>query len=206
MTADFLIVDDHPAIAFGIAQQIGERGLGTTAVAHSIAEARGMLNEHVPKALIVDLGLEDGDGIDFFAEVSERHLELPGLLLSGVLSDVDVQRAHSLGFAGIVTKTSSLDLVMEGLEQIVAGGRFYSPDIRPIVESLDGGDLFTPRMIEVLRMLNRGLSNQQIASNLEVSEATVSFHVSQIKSRLGARTNRQILSQARKLGISLTTP
>ncbi|MFT4767796.1 MAG: DNA-binding NarL/FixJ family response regulator [Glaciecola sp.] len=203
MSALYLIVEDHPIVAEGIKQQIQSRGPGDVLITNSLAEAYEVLKQQIPPYMVVDLSLPDGDGIEFFRDVSSRHETVRGILLSGLLSDVDVQRALNSGFVGILTKSTSLDLVVEALAAIADGKTFYAPEVAPLVESLSGGDIFTPRMIEVLAMLQEGLSNSLIASALSVSEATVSFHVSQIRSRLGARTNRQILTQARKLGISL---
>ncbi|WOJ97251.1 response regulator transcription factor [Congregibacter brevis] len=203
MSADFLVVDDHPLIVDSITQQLIANSMGEVVTAATLKDAEHQLSLHSPKALIVDLALSDGDGIDFYEQCSSTNSQLRGIVFSGLLSDVDIQRAYSAGFSGILTKASSVDLLMSAVRQVVDGDTFYSPDVAPIVDSLNGGDLFTSRMIEVLGMLNEGSSNQQIASNLDISEATVSFHVNQLKTRLGARTNRQIVSQARKLGISL---
>jgi DNA-binding NarL/FixJ family response regulator len=200
---EFLIVEDHPITAEGIKQQIKACSSGEVLIAASLADAKDALKSHQPAVVVIDMALPDGDGIEFFREVAASYEAIRGILLSGLLSDVDVQRALSSGFVGILTKSISLELLGDALAQIAQGGTFYSPDVAPVADSLSGGDIFTPRMLEVLSMLQEGLSNSLIADALGVSEATVSFHVSQIKSRLGARTNRQILTQARKLGVSM---
>ena len=55
--------------------------------------------------------------------------------------------------------------------------------------------------VEVMRELMKGLSNKEIAADLGITEATVSFHLNQLKKKLGARTNRQLLAKASKLGL-----
>lgn len=203
MSESCLIVEDHPLTAEGVRHEIQARHAVKVYVAASLAEAESFLATASPCYLVIDMSLPDGDGVAFFQSLRASRSDVRGILLSGMLSDADVQRALTAGFSGILTKSSPPNLVGDALANILAGSDFYSPDVAPIVESLQGGDLFTPRMLEVLRLLQDGLSNKQIAAHLDVTEATVSFHVSQIKTRVGARTNRQILVQAQKLGISL---
>lgn len=80
-------------------------------------------------------------------------------------------------------------------------GKYWDPEIAPVVENLQGDDLFSPRMIEVLQLLRAGLSNKQISASLEISESTVTFHINQLKARLGAQTIREVVSLAGKLGV-----
>ena len=201
----YLIVDDHPLTADGIRHQvIAARPDATVEVARSLADASAVFGTLAPDLVCLDMSLPDGDGISFFHNIAAVKEPPKGILLSGMLNDVDIQRAITAGFSAILTKGVEGSEIETAIERVESGEPFYSEAVRPIVENLSGGDLFTPRMIEVLAMLQDGASNKQIAAEIGVSEATVSFHINQIKTRLGARTNRQIIAQARKLGISLS--
>ena len=86
--------------------------------------------------------------------------------------------------------------------QAVSGGSIYrSKSVSEFIASLSENGFLTPRCSEVLRELMKGLSNKEIAADLEITEATVSFHLNQLKKKLGARTNRQLLAKASNLGL-----
>ena len=200
MTSHLLLLEDHELLAAGVRHAIASMSFEVSH-AKSVSEARDMVSAREFQLGVFDLQLPDGDGIEFFAELRRKGVRLPTVLVSGMLNGLEVQRACDLGVEGIVSKADSVDSISMAVQAVSGGSIYRSKSVSEFIASLSENGFLTPRCSEVLRELMKGLSNKEIAADLEITEATVSFHLNQLKKKLGARTNRQLLAKASNLGL-----
>ena len=200
MTSHLLLLEDHELLAAGVRHAIASMHFEVSH-AKSVSEAREMISLREFHLGVFDLQLPDGDGIEFCAELRRKGARLPTVLVSGMLNGLEVQRACDLGVEGIVSKADSVDSIAMAVQAVSGGATYRSKSVSEFIDSLSENRFLTPRCSEVLRELMKGLSNKEIAADLEITEATVSFHLNQLKKKLGARTNRQLLAKASNLGL-----
>jgi len=191
-----LLADDHVFVCELLKVRLQhEEGLE---VVRSVGDSDRALAE--TRRLKPDLAILDIDmpGPPVFGVVDTLRTELPGLrvvFLSAFVSDHHVQRALDLGAAGYLTKTEPLDTIVQALRTVAGGGVHYSPEVRErIVVDRDGLALarpvqsrialLTPRELEVLDAVARGLAKKQIADLLSISIKTVDRHCEHLMGKL----------------------
>lgn len=199
-----LLVDDHTALRQGLAHYI-ERTTEFTVVAQagSLTEARRVL--HNIDLAVIDLGLPDGDGAALIKDLQAACPRSLALVVTMSVDPLDYARAVENGAAGILHKSASVDEIVAGLRQLVAGQWLLSPS-----EMLDLLRLsrlerersrgaranvaqLTPREREVLRLLAEGLSNHEIATRLCVTVDTERTHMVNIMSKLEVHSRLEAL-------------
>jgi DNA-binding NarL/FixJ family response regulator len=152
--------------------------------------------------LVVDLGLDARAGMARLRDLDlDTHLAV-------LLHDPDLAtEAYRLGARGIFSRevegarlASSLAAIARGLVVIddsLATSLLGAPELGPVPKDTE----LTPREIEVLELLSRGLSNKSIAEALGISDHTAKFHVNAIMTKLGAETRTEAVVLAAKMGL-----
>ena len=192
-----LVIEDHPLVGQGIAAELEKRA--RVRVVTSLEQATRHLSEDFVDVLILDLWMPDGDGLEWYQALTQPK---PAILISGQINVAEIQRASQLGVRHVVSKAAAGQELKACLESVLHGGEsYYSNDLLTLVDALEQGEQLSENAIEVLRALQRGLANKQIAELLGISEATVSFHLGQLKKRLNARTNRELVYKASRLDL-----
>ncbi|MDJ0921587.1 MAG: response regulator transcription factor [Henriciella sp.] len=192
-----LIVDDHPlfrdALETALAQASGSTGMATHA--SSIAGALDALAEGEPSLVLLDLNLADASGFDGMARLQGAGVACPIVVVSATESDSVFQQAQTLGAAGYLPKSLSLDDLSAALATVLDGGTWF-PEV---TDAEDGDDSaarvasLTPAQRRVINGLSDGLLNKQIAYDMGISEATVKAHMTAIFRKLGANNRTQAL-------------
>ena len=201
MTKRVLVVEDHELLAAGFRQLVADLDLELR-YATSIESARDALRESRFDLVVQDLYLPDGDGLELCESLRSDGNHIPTVLVSGMLNGLEIQRATDLGVEGIVSKDDSSDEVRLAVESVLDGQTYQSESVARFIDALDGSEFLTPRATQVLHAIVSGLSNKEIAAKLDITEPTVSFHLAQLKKKLGARTNRQLVFKASRLGLT----
>jgi DNA-binding NarL/FixJ family response regulator len=196
-----LIVDDHALVREGLAAVLRHIGpeaetltAGDGAEALEIAERVTDLD-----AVILDLAMPGMDGAAVLEAFARERADLPVIVLSASEKASDVRRVMALGALGYIPKSASHHTLLSAIEMVLAG-EIYVP---PLMLSEEGAALspaphkLTPRQLDVLRCMCRGLSNKAIAIDLNMSEKTVKAHVTGILRTLGATNRVQAISIAR---------
>lgn len=180
-----LIVDDHPAIRTGIARAIEKAGMNCCAMAASKSEAMAQLAHTNPDAIVVDLHLPDGSGLDLIRWVRKNSSEIAIVMLTMSDSDSDLIAAMNAGASGYVKKSAPLSELISILERaLLAPNSFTASDIVSALKTVSAPNLLTQREIEVLRALARVGDTQKLASELHISESTFKTHASSIYRKL----------------------
>lgn len=186
-----LIVEDHEFCREAIEACIQEYVTDAKAIGIStIREAKAALNQiKTCDLLILDLGLSDSSGVSTFSQIREGWPHLPVLILSAE-EDLQLQAiVKSLGAAGFMTKTHSMQQIRDAITAVLDGGTAFNR----IVDAIDSDALaarlarfrsLTEAQRRVLKAMMDGALNKQIAFELGISEITVKFHVKNILATL----------------------
>lgn len=188
-----MIADDHPIVRQGLALILASQNdMELIATAEDGNEAVQEALETNPDVIIMDIQMPEKDGITAIQEILEQRPELLVLVLTSFPDDDNVYRAIQAGAMGYVLKDSSPEYLIQSIRQLKRGQAALHPGIarklildikRPSDEPKTGLPL-TPRELELLNCLARGLSNRQIAEELSISIRTVSTHIRNILDKL----------------------
>jgi DNA-binding NarL/FixJ family response regulator len=207
-----LICDDHPLVAQALHAAVAARwpAMGIT-LAEDYPAALGAIGG-VDLAL-VDLDMPGATPRDGIAALRAAAPATPLIIVTGSGDDALLLDLLALGIAGFVPKTATLAVIAAAIELVLAGGRYLpprlaemaaSPRLAEMAASPPGPALaaaLSPRQVEVVALLARGLSNKDIARTLGVAPATVKSHVTQVMNALGATNRTDAAVRARAAGI-----
>jgi DNA-binding NarL/FixJ family response regulator len=206
-----VIVDDHVLFREGLAAIIrSESDIEVIGQAGSVQEAIELVKGLKPDMVLMDFGLPDGTGVDATRVILLEHPNCKVVFLTMSEQDEDLFAAIRSGAKGYLLKNmrpaklvSSLKAVQQGESAISRAmtlrlmGELARTKEPPRVD----GPTLTRRELEVLRELAAGLSNQEIAEHLFISENTVKYHVHSILEKLGLSDRRDAALYAREHGL-----
>jgi DNA-binding NarL/FixJ family response regulator len=208
-----VIADDQDLVRSGLRALLEARGIDVLADAANGREAVSAARECRPDVLVMDIRMPVMDGIAATREIAASGLTTRVLVLTTYDLDRYVYDALKAGAGGFMLKTSPPDRLAQAVEIVAAGEALLAPTVtqRLIAEHVRRpppslgvpeplGEL-TPRECEVLVLVARGLSNNEIAALLTVSLATVKTHVNRILAKLDLRSRAQAVVAAYESGL-----
>jgi DNA-binding NarL/FixJ family response regulator len=196
-----LLVDDHIVLRMGLATATsGEADMEVVADADNGVDAIKAYRKHRPDVVVLDLRMVGISGIETIRLLREEFGVVRVLVFSNYASGDEVYEAMKAGASGFVVKEMALDRLLEAIRKIYQGEQYIPPEIATRLHGRVLSQL-SPRELEVLRFLARGLSNKEIGAELRVVEGTVKIHVTNILSKLGVSDRTQAILAAVKRGI-----
>jgi len=189
MTIRLAIVDDHPLVTGGLNAALGTiEGIEVVAHGGSVVAARELLARDDLDVVLLDVRLEDGNGIQALAERGPR--QRPAVLvISSFKTSQYVAAASRYGAAGFLLKTVPLATLVDGIRAVAAGGSVFTR------EQLQKGFVtLSARERKVVRLAMEGLGNKEIAARIGASPKTVEGHLTAIFERFGIHGGRIELS------------
>jgi DNA-binding NarL/FixJ family response regulator len=202
-----LIVDDHPIVRQGLRRLIeAESDLEVCGETETAREAKSLIRELEPDAVIVDVSLKQGDGLELVKDARAHYPSLPLLVLSMHDEAIYAERMLSAGANGYIMKQAASDQFLVALRRVLEGGIYVSEAVgNSMIEKFASGgayvssnpvDSLTNRELQVLHMIGKGLSTRQTAEALNLSVKTVESHRQRIKRKLSLRTSAQLMQYA----------
>lgn len=197
-----LIADDHFIVRMGLTalvnmepdmEVIGEAANGAQAV-----DIFGKLN---PDLVLMDLRMPVKDGIEATAEIRNKFPTARILMLTTYDGDEDIHKALQAGAQGYVLKNSTAEALIPALRAVAAGQQWIPKDIASRLVSRKSFEELTPRELQVLHQLVRGLANKEIADTLNISEHTVKDHLKSILGKLRVADRTEAVTTAIQRGI-----
>lgn len=196
-----LLVDDHTAIRMGLMTAIGDAPdmevIADVEDGHEAVEAYRM---HRPDVVVLDLRMQGMNGVDTIRALRSEFAAPRVLIYSNYSKGEELYQAVKAGASGIVVKDMALDRLLEAIRTVHSGGQFIPPQIAARIGERLIAQL-SPREMEVLKHLARGLSNKEIAAQLGLVVGTIKIHIANIFSKLGVSDRTQALVTAVKRGI-----
>jgi two-component system nitrate/nitrite response regulator NarL len=205
-----ILVDDHTLFRKGLAELLErDAAVSVVAVTGEPAEVPGLLREHRPDVLLLDLNMPSTDGISFMQELKAEGFTLPILILTVSEAEEDLARALRSGANGYLLKSMEPDEVVDAVQRAVRGETVVAPAMTAkLVKLLETKqstesvlESLTQREREILAHLARGESNKAIARQLDISYDTVKLHVRHIlaKLNLSSRVEAAVFAVEHKL-------
>jgi DNA-binding NarL/FixJ family response regulator len=204
MSARIVIVDDHPIVRQGLKLMINaEPDLAIIGEAQSEQEARELVRELKPDAVIVDLTLGDGDGFNVVRHLHAHYPEVRVLVLSMHEESVYAERLLAEGASGYIMKQAVTDQLVNALRTVLRGELYLSDALQQRIAQRDNGDgdlrrRLSVRELQVLSLIGDGQSTREIAEALSLSVKTIESHRAAIKRKLGLETSAQLVQYAIK--------
>jgi two-component system, NarL family, nitrate/nitrite response regulator NarL len=169
------------------------------------AEAILRCEQHRPDVLLLDLRLPDLPAATICQRVKERHPDTAILILTAHAEELALRGCIKAGASGCVFKDVSEQNLLAALMQVVHGRTVVDPRVAGAMlgrrERERTGGALSDREHEVLLMLARGLTTQEIADRLELSPNTVKSHTRRVFGKLEAHNRVQALAVARERGL-----
>jgi DNA-binding NarL/FixJ family response regulator len=208
MPVRVLVVDDHTLVRQSVSKALAtEDGVEIVGEAADGPSALVAVAEHAPDLVVLDIAMPGVDGLAVAERLRHDHPDVRVLFLSMHDDDGSLQRALALGAAGFVSKSASIDQLLDALRAIRDGGSYLSSEVASRVmdlaagrRSVDGVGL-TPREREILELLVEGNRPGEIGDSLFLSVKTVKNHLTSVYHKLGVETGAQAVSEAYRRGL-----
>ena len=202
-----LIIDDHVVFATSLARVLGdEDDITVVATVSTAADALAAMSHEVD-VVLTDFRLTVGDGIQLTRELVAAWPGARIVMLTASNDEAVMSAALEAGCAGFITKSEPLELVLSAVRSAAVGESVVSPALlarllpklvaRPKGRNPD----LTAREREILQVMAKGGSNQDIADELVLSRDTVRNHVASILSKLGVNSKLQAVTLAIQRGM-----
>ena len=205
------VTDDHPIVRRGIKQLLDtEPDIEVVGEATNGREAIADMDQLKPDIVLMDLVMPLMDGIEAIRQIKAGHPSIQILVLTSFATDDKVFPAIKAGALGYLIKDTGPDELVRAIRQVHQGQLTLHPSIAQKLlkeltltsEQPPSPDPLTEREVDVLKLIARGLSNQEIAETLVVSIATVYTHVSKILDKLHLASRTQAALYALREGLA----
>jgi two-component system nitrate/nitrite response regulator NarL len=208
-----VVVDDHPLFLKAISQHLADaRGFEVVGTATSGLQVGPLVARTNPDLVLLDIHMPGLDGLSCLALLRERHPDVTVVMFTGTDIPETIERALAMGAAGYIAKSiDPLDLPAV-LRQALLGTVYYtsprvSSDAVAQMTQTSGRDKLreetglSPRELDVLEAVSKGLSNRAVGQELFLSDQTVKFHLNKIYRKLGVTNRTEATGIAHRLGL-----
>jgi len=200
-----LITDDHPVVRSGIRGMLEtEPDFDVIAEAKNGREALELVQKFNPDVVLMDLRMPEMEGVEAITNIKESHPNIHILVLTTFDTDADIVRAVEAGATGYMLKDAPREELFRAVRATARGEAALAPTVASRLMGKmrsSGEEALSPREIDVLMLVARGASNQDVAEKLHISKATVKSHLLQIYIKLGVSDRTAAATTAIERGI-----
>ena len=197
-----LVVDDHPFFLHGFSQYLEGICDFTVDTALSVDEAIAKLDTARPDLAMLDVTMHGGGGLRVLRHMRLHYPHIPAMFLTVHIDPEQTIDAMRLGVKGIALKDSDPEVVINGMNTILAGGKWFERGVtEPALQysfdkpsrGIRSDDLLTKREMEIVELVCLGLRNRQIADRCSLTEGTVKIHLNSVFRKLGVASRAELI-------------
>jgi DNA-binding NarL/FixJ family response regulator len=201
-TIRVLCVDDHPLVRKGIASILAnEPDMLLVAEANNGREAVSLFKEHKPDVTLMDLRMPELDGTSATRMIRQESPDARIIALTSYDGDQDIYRALEAGVRGYILKEMVHTEVVRAIRTVHSGKRLMPQEVAERLSEYFPQVALTPREVEVLGCVAKGMANKEIATRLGTASGTVKMHIQNILAKLGASDRTHAVTIAMERGI-----
>jgi DNA-binding NarL/FixJ family response regulator len=197
-----LVADDHYVVRMGLIAIINnEPDLEVVAEAANGSRAVELSALHHPDLVLLDSRMPVKDGIQAAREIRIQPAKPHILMLTAFDGDEDIARALEAGVEGYVLKNATGDQLIPAIRAVLAGERWLPDEVQRKLAARKTYEPLTPRELEVLQELTKGLANKQIAEVLNITEQTTKGYLQNILAKLHVADRTEAVTAAIQRGL-----
>jgi DNA-binding NarL/FixJ family response regulator len=197
-----LVVEDHNVVRQGLVALLKVvEGLEVVGEAADGAEALAQFRRQRPDVTLIDLRMPQMSGVEVIQRAREESPQARFIVLTTYDGDEDIYRALKAGAKAYLLKGMTSEDLIATIRTVHEGKSHIPAAIAEKLAERMGAEELTPREFDVLEEIVRGKSNKEIASALDVSEATVKTHINSLLGKLGVTDRTQAATAAIQRGI-----
>ena len=208
MPVRIIIVDDHRLVLEALERILNaDDGFEVVGTTHSGEEVVDLVGRSRPDMVLMDIHMPGVDGLTCLERLRERYPKVEVVLISAGADEGEIRDALRRGASGYLVKSINPNDVPAALRQMHERTAYHSMDGGGEDATLSAGAALaqqaglTPRELEMLTAISRGLSNRDIAKELWVTEQTVKFHLSNVYRKLDVSNRSEALLVAMRAGL-----
>ena len=180
-----MIVDDHPVVRAGLASMLSTQpDMDVVGSASSGLEALALLDRITPDVILMDLRMPGMSGLDAIRAINTRHDAPRIIVLTSFDTDEDIYQTVGAGAHGYVLKDAPQELLLQAIHTVHATKRYFPADIAARLTERMARSNLTPRELQVLQLVAKGLTNKDIGRAFGISDKTARNHVNSIIEKL----------------------
>jgi len=197
-----LLVDDHAVMRAGLANMLNaRREFEVVAEADNGEAALKLHQERCPDVTLLDVSMPEMGGLVCLQRLKEQAPDAKVLMLTSSELDQDVHDAMEMGADGYVTKTAMPSELVSSILAVGRGEKCISEEVSRRLQSYSATSQLTPRELEVLNLLRKGMSNPDIGLILSITPRTAKAHVAAILVKLDAQDRAEAVARGFELGL-----
>jgi DNA-binding NarL/FixJ family response regulator len=197
-----LVADDHYIVRIGLIALVNtEPDMEVVAEAGDGAQALELFAKLKPDLALLDLRMPVKSGVEAAIEIRRQFAGACILMLTAFDGDEDIHKALQAGAQGYVLKSSPGEKLLPALRAVAAGQRWIPNEVANRLASRNGFEPLTPREVQVLNHLAKGLANKEIADVLSISEHTAKDYIKSILAKLRVADRTEAVTAALQRGI-----
>jgi len=202
-----VVTDDHRVVREGLRYMLNDApDVDVVGEAESGEELLALVDSEVVDVVLLDVRMPGMSGLDVLERLAEDAPQVRVLMLSMHDQPAYVRRAIELGAAGYLLKSAGRDELLTALQVAAEGGTYLSGELmEPLVATMAGrtrsSGKLSPREHQVLQLVANGLENKQIATELDLSEATVKTYLRGVFERLEVSSRAEAAAVGLRLGL-----
>jgi DNA-binding NarL/FixJ family response regulator len=198
-----VIVEDHVALRRGLELLLRDSDFRVIGTADDAATGASVIARRRPEVALVDINLPDRSGIELTRRVLAEDPELGVLLYTGVDDRETLGEALDSGARGFALKAGPPEELLAAIRAVAAGQSYVDQRLRPLLLArftTEKIGVLSPREREVLDLLSKGLTGEEVAARLTLSPETVRTHVRNAMNKLEAQTRVHAVAIALRQG------
>ena len=197
-----LVIDDHPMIRAGLSATIEpEPDIKVIASADNGREGVELYRQHQPDVVLMDLKMPEMGGVDAIRAIRAEFPLAKIVILSTYEGDEDIYRAMQAGAVTYLLKNTRSEKMIGVIREVAGGARPVQPEVAQKLTDRMFQPVLTPREIEVIRLVARGMRNKEIAAALTITEETAQSHMKNILAKLSVHDRTEAVAVAVRRGI-----
>ena len=190
-----LIADDHALMRVGLKTMLKvQKDMSVVGEAANGEEAVARAEELKPDVIVMDLVMTGMSGVEAARQIRTSAPETRIVILTSYATSDELHTAFADGIAGIQLKGYDPANLLSAIRAVAAGERAIAPEVEALLDDQPESPVFSPRQRAILDALVRGLSNDEIATLLNLSRARIKQHLNELYTILGAANHTEAVA------------
>lgn len=196
------IIDDHSVLRLGLRHVLAlDKELQVVAESDSGSDAARFFAEGKIDVLLLDIRMPGVDGLTALREALSANKDAKIIMLTTSEVEEDIYRALKCGAAGYLLKSAPPAEMINAVKKVASGGRYVPDTIERVFEARSAQPDLSPRELEVLKLMSKGLSNPEIGDIVGIAPASVKTHLLHVFEKLGVADRTEAATAAMSRGI-----